>query len=243
MKKLKIQTKKDWGIAFIFSTLVIYASTNPFSSRIQAWLLQFGNPKLTNLNQPASYGNVMITVLVLTVLTELLLILYRKSLKYRLIVPIAGLALSAGLFAGYLFNCDLIVSVMEKDVPAEVSIGGWGHSVSINLTEEEKRHLIRLCETLQPVSPEKDAALKERFYQPGVEATSNSIRIWISYPPLYGHNFSLIVCVYEDMIFVRKGYGNSHKEIVTFFEDNGILELLDIGQKRTAHRAFISYSY
>lgn len=36
-----------------------------------------------------------------------------------------------------------------------------------------------------------------------------------------------MVCVYEDMIFIDKGYDYNQQPIVIFFEDNGLLELVD----------------
>lgn len=223
---LKIKTKKDWAIAFIFTMLIIYGITTRFSHRFQSFLLEYGDPRLTNMNQPRSYGNLIITILIMTILVEVLLMFYRKSVKLKIITILVGLVCSVLLFAGYLFNCNLIVSVIGKEEPVSVHANGWATDINLNMNKEQQDRLVSYCETLLPVSIEQEKELESTFYADG-NITGDSLLIWITYPKKYGHNFDLMVCVYENMIFIRKGYNNNNKEIVTFYKDNGLLSFID----------------
>lgn len=222
----KIKTKKDWAIAFVFTMLIIYGITTRFTYRYQSFLLEFGDPRLTNMNQPGGYGNLIITVLIMTILVEILLVFYHKSLKLKIITVLVGIVCSVILFVGYLFNCNLIVSVIGKEEPVSVHANGWANDINLNMNKEQQDKLVSYCETLQPVSIEQQEKLKSAFYADG-NITCNSLLIWITYPKKYGHNYDLMVCVYENMIFIRKGYNNKNKEIVTFYKDNGILSLIN----------------
>lgn len=223
---MQIKTKKDWVIAFIFALLIIYGVTTRFSYRLQSFLLEYGNPKLTNMNQPRGYGNLIITLLIMTLLIEILLIAYRKSIKIKAVTLLVGTLCAVLLFAGYLFNCNLIVSVIGTEEPISVHANGWGTDISLSMNKDQQDKLIAYCETLELVSTNQEKALENTFYADG-NITGNSLLIWITYPKKYGHNYDLMVCEYDNMIFVRKGYNNKNKEIVTFYKDNGLLSLIN----------------
>lgn len=223
---LKIKTKKDWVIAFIFALLIVYGITTRFSFRLQSFLLEYGNPRLTNMNQPRSYGNLIITVLVMTLLIEILLAAYHKSVKMKVTILLAGIVCSVFLFAGYLINCNLIVSVMGKEEPVSVHANGWATNIALTMSKEQQDKLVSYCETLQPVSKEQEKKSESTFYADG-NITGDSLLIWIVYPKKYGHNYDLMVCVYDNMIFVRKGYNYRDKEIVTFYKDNGLVSFIN----------------
>ena len=55
----------------------------------------------------------------------------------------------------------------------------------------------------------------------------DTLLLWTQYPEKWGHNFDLMVCVYQDIIFVQKGYDYKQQDIVLFFEDNGLLEVIE----------------
>ena len=223
---IKIKTKIDRVIAFIFSLLIIYGITTRFSYRMQAILLEYGNSKLTNMNQPGGYSNLILTVLIMTLLIEILLIAYRKPLIIKIITLVAGILCTLLLFAGYLFNCNLIVSVLGHEEPVSVSANGWGTDINLTMNKGQQDTLVSYCESLEPVSQDQEKELESTFYANG-NITGNSLLIWITYPQKYGHNYDLMVCVYDDMIFIRKGYNNKSKEIVTFYKDNGLLSFIN----------------
>jgi hypothetical protein len=223
---IQIKAKKDWVIAFIFALLIVYGISTRFSYRLQSLLLEYGNSKLTNMNQPRGYGNLIITALVMTIIAEILLIVYRKSIKIKIFTLLAGMLCAVLLFAGYLFNCNLIVSVIDIEKPVSVRANGWGTDINLNMNTEQQDKLVSYCETLEPVPADQEKELENVFYADG-NMTSNSLLIWITYPKKYGHNYDLMVCVYDNMIFVRKGYNNRNKEIVTFYKDNGLLSLIN----------------
>lgn len=139
---IRIKTKKDWVIASIFALLVIYGITTRFSFRLQAFLLPFGNSKLTNMNQPRSYGNLIITTLIMTLLAEIVFIIHHKPVRVKIIAPLAGFLCSVLLFAGYLINCNLIVSVTGKEEPKSVHARGWGTDMKLNMNGEQQNQLV-----------------------------------------------------------------------------------------------------
>lgn len=65
MNNFRIKTKRDWCIAAILASFVVYAISTRFSYTFQSILLQYGNPMMTKMNQPKSYGNIMFTVVVI----------------------------------------------------------------------------------------------------------------------------------------------------------------------------------
>jgi hypothetical protein len=178
------------------------------------------------MNQPRGYGNLIITVIIMTLIIEILLIAFHRSIKIKIITLLAGILCAVLLFAGYLFNCNLIVSVIGKEEPISVRANGWGTDINLNMNKEQQDKLVSYCETLEPISADQEKKSESTFYADG-NITGKSLLIWITYPKKYGHNFDLMVCVYDNMIFVRKGYDNRSKEIVTFFKDNGLLSLID----------------
>lgn len=220
MKEFEIKTKKDWCLAGIFAALIVYGISTRFSFTFQSWLLKYGNPMLTNMNQPKSYGNVIFTVIVMVILTEIMLVRHKKSVKVMGFVAAGGIIVTVAVFGLYIYNTDQIVSVIEEEEGGGISIGYWGEE-DLQIEEEEQKEIIKLCETLKPVSDAEERKFEKEFYADN-EYIGDSILIWATYPKRYGHNFDLMVCMHEDRIFVYKGCDNSQKEIVTFFEDNGL---------------------
>lgn len=224
---MKIKTKKDWIIALIFTVLIIYGITTRYSYQFKSFLLNYGNVKLTNMNQPGGYGNLIITILVMTLIIEVILIYKRKSLKYKLLTPFVGIVCSVLLFIGYLINCNLIVSVIGKEEPIQIHADGWNSDSDIVIDDKEKEQLITYCETLKPVPFKQEREYENLYYKSGGSMTTDSFFIWITYPKKYGHHYDLMVCVYQSKIFIQKGYNQENKAIVTFFQDNGLLALVN----------------
>lgn len=223
MEKWKIKTKKDWCIAFLFAALIAYCLSYFYSMSMEDFLRQYSNPFLTNMNEPRSYGNWMFTVVVMCILVELVILLKKRSLKEKILVPLAGAALVILLFGGYLLNCNLIVSVMYEETPVSIS---WDKGDEEKSLLVDGQQLVEYCTTLQPVSKAENEKLTEEFMNAEGNWFMDAQSIWIHYPEKYGHNFVLLVRVYEEKIFVWKGYGNGQKPVITFFENNGLIELL-----------------
>lgn len=221
MKRIELRTKRDRTIAYIFTILVVYGISTRFD--FQPWLLKYGNPMMTQMNQPKSYGNAIFTIFIMTIITVVLLILRKKSIKAMCIVALIGCLAAVATFKLYEWNTDEIVSVIEEKQGVLSSIGYWGGDLFEVDNEEE---IIEKCEKLQPVSEDKQNKLREEYYADG-NYLIDSITIWITYPEKYGHNFVLTVSVHGENVYIWKGYGNDQKEIVTFYENNGIAELVN----------------
>ncbi len=224
MKEIKIKTKKDWCIAFVFVTLIVYVISNFFTMSIQNRLLCYGNPMLTIMNQPKSYGNVAFTIIVMTILVEIILFRRHKKAVLKMICPVAGVLLLVAVIAGYFTHVNLIVSSKNEGNGAMRNISTWGGEADFTFTKEEEEEIIKLCEQLKPVSKEKQKELEERVLNKYGSMPDGTELIWISYPKKYGHSFDLMICVAKQSIFVYKGLDNRQKAINIFFEDNGLLE-------------------
>lgn len=99
MKRIELRTKRDRTIAYIFTILVVYGISTRFD--FQPWLLKYGNPMMTQMNQPKSYGNVIFTILIMTIITVVLLILRKKSIKVMCIVALIGCLAAVATFKLY----------------------------------------------------------------------------------------------------------------------------------------------
>ena len=199
MNNFRIKTKRDWCIAAVLTTFVVYAVSTRFTFELQSSLLKFGNPMMTNMNQPKSYGNIMFTI--------------------------ETVAAFFGFFQIYLYNVNQIVSVIEEEDGRYTSIGYWvGEDWDVD--ESTIKEINLLCEELKPVSKKEQMKLREELLK-NEDYIDDTLLIWTEYPEKWGHNFDLMVYVYEDMIFIDKGYDYNQQPIVSFFEDNGLLELVD----------------
>lgn len=221
MKEFQIKTKKDWCIAFLFALLAVYGVSTFFSFDFQCLLLRYGNPMLTNMNQPKSYGNVIFTILVMTALVEAVW-WRKKSARVKAAGAVAGALLAAAALMGYFLHCNLIVSSIEHGNGVVSSISPWGEEADVHFTDTQKREIVKLCEALRPVSAGEQKWLEQEYMDAGGDIPDSAELIWITYPQRYGHMFDLMVCVDGSRIFVWKGYDNRQRPIVTFFEDNGL---------------------
>lgn len=224
MKEIKIKTKKDWCIAFVFTTLIVYVISGFLTYHFQGILLRFGNPMMTNMNQPKSYGNVAFTIVIMTILIEIILFRKRKKTILKVLCPLIGFVLSLAVIAGYFIHVDLIVSSIEKENGNIIGISPWAEEADLTFTKEEEQQIMRLCEQLKPVSKERQRELEKQVLDEYEEMPEGTELIWICYPEHYGHSLDLMVCVAKQSIFVFKGYDNRQKAIITFFEDNGLLK-------------------
>ena len=222
MKNMRIKTKRDWCIAAIFTIIIVYAISTKFSQTFQSILLKYGNPMLTNMNQPKSYGNIMFTIAVMIIIVEIVLFIRKKPKWIMCVLAVCGIAAVIGVFYMYLYNVDKIVSVIEEEEGGAISIGYWAGD-ELRMDEEKKKEIVELCEKLEPVSDEEQERLKKE-YSGDEDFIPYTVLIWATYPEKYGHNFDLMVCVHKDNVFVRKGYDNKQELILTFYEDNGLVE-------------------
>lgn len=224
MKQMQIKTKKDWCIAFVFAVLIVYVISKFFTFSIQDLLLCYGNPMMTNMNQPKSYGNVAFTIIVMTILVEIVLFRKHKKTVLKAVCLIVGIFLAVAVITGYFIHVNLIVSSIEEGNGVVTSISPWGGNADVMFMKAEEQEIMRLCEKLKPVSAEKQKELEERVLDEYGGMPEDTQLIWCRYPKKYGYQFDLMVCVAEQSIFVFKGYDNKQKAIITFFEDNGLLE-------------------
>lgn len=233
---LGIKNKRDWFIAFAFTFLVVYAISTRFSHRVDNWLFNFTPDFFTNMNQLRSYGNWLITIVAMAVIVEVVLLMYRKIRKVKLWVFVgvfvAAVVLWLGVFFGYQLHSKLVVSVIDTEQPVGFGIDPGMDSEEAyiqgtSLTIEEKERLLELCKTLQPV----DETEQERLYREYKESDGawfiEAEEVGFRYPVKYGHDFIFNIRIYDGNIYVRKGYNEKQQELIVFFEDNGLLRMVE----------------
>lgn len=233
---LGIKHKRDWFIACAFTFLVVYAISTRFSQKVDDWLFNFTPDFFTNMNQLRSYGNWLITIAVMAVIVEAVLLLYRKIWKVKLWVFggvfATAVVLWMGVFFGYQLHSRLVVSVIDTEQPVSFGINSCLDSREVyiqgtSLTEEETEQLIELCKSLQPVDEAKQEELYQAYKDSDGDWFMNAEEISFRYPVKYGHDFHFNIRIYDGNIFVRKGYNEKQKELIVFFEDNGLLQMVE----------------
>ena len=168
---------------------------------------------------------IMFTVVVMMVLIIIMLLKYKKSKKIIAILAIGTLAAFFGIFQMYLYNVDQIVSVIEEEEGNAIFISYWGGN-NLEVDEATQKKIFELCEGLKPLPEAEQLKLRGELDDNG-DYIEDTILLWSSYPEKWGHNFDLMVNVYEDKIFIDKGDDHKQQMIVTFYEDNGLLELVN----------------
>ena len=222
--KFRIRSRKDWVIFWVFAVFICYAAGLRYDHWPDRWLFQFANPYMTDINQPHTWGQLIPFLALLAVVTEVVLFLCRKPVKARILVLVGALLMPMIILAGYRIHTNLIVSSLWKEKPVGISL--WKDH-RMELTEEEQRELLELCQNLTQVSDKETQELLKQWYlendsSPFSEADDINIR----FSQKYGHSYSFKLCVYDGKVFIWRGYAGSNVEI-TFFEDNGIVELVE----------------
>ena len=222
--KFRIRSRKDWVIFWVFAVFICYSAGLRYDHWPDRWLFQFANPYMTDINQPHTWGQLIPFLALLAVVTEVVLFLCRKPVKARILVLVGALLMPMIILAGYRIHTDLIVSSLWKEKPVGISL--WKDH-RMELTEEEQKELLELCQNLTQVSDKETQELLKQWYlendsSPFSEADDINIR----FSEKYGHSYSFKLSVFDGKVFIWRGYGGSNVEI-TFFEDNGIVELVE----------------
>lgn len=236
LSKVKINSKKDWVIFWIFAVLVIYAVAYNYDTGITHWLRSIGNPWLWEGNEPQSYGRMIIAGIMLAVLTEAVCFLRRKNLKVKLVVLAGGLLFPVLLTGIYLINCRLIVSVIWREKPDTMTVWWDNYENTIRYTpsEEEQLLLLEYCRNMTIVS---DKQVQEEFMQwywdtKGKDFWSET-QVDLHFPKKYGHSCWFKVQVWEDYLYFFRGNGAGGNNIlITLFEDNGMIAYLEELQQK-----------
>lgn len=239
IKKICIKNKKDWGIFWIFAALIAYAVGHEFNGRINDWLRGIGNPWMTNLNEPQSYGQMIAAVVLLAVVAEVVLFLCRKTIKAKLAVLAAGIIFPLMIVGIYQVHCKLIVSVLWDMEPQAVRIEYDGEEEYLKVigengeiipSSQELQEVIELCRSLKVISDEETLEAYMEWYNSAEEPFMNTDMVILYFPEKYGHSYMFPLRLQDGYVYLWRGYSDKEME-VTFFEDNGITEWLE-GRKK-----------
>lgn len=225
IERLRISGKKDWAIFWTFTVMAVYVIGGRLDRGWNDWLRSIGNPWLTDLNEPQSYGRMIAAVLLLAVVMEVMAFLCRKSTKVKVAVPVAGLLLALALVGAYQVHSRLIVSVLWEEEPAAMTIWRKGESSAFQVEEDQaKRELQELCRGLVPITDqERLEACREWCSEKGGRGAEASVHL--SFLQKYGHSYVLWLDVKDGYVYLWRGY-DRNRALITFFEDNGIVEYI-----------------
>ena len=230
IRRLKIKSRKDWVIFWAFAALIAYIAGGAFDRKVNTWLCGIHTPWLSALNEPQNYGRAIIAAVFLTVMAEGVLLLCRKSLKAKLLTLAAGALLSLAMIGGYQVHCRLIVSVLWNEEPQNMFVKTDGsyryreRGGEEDLTDAQWEELLELCRSLAPVTdPEEQQACMAWYEAEGDFVGSDGIHL--HFPEEYGHRYMLQLNVQDGYIYLWRGY-QGYTQLITFFEDNGIIEWL-----------------
>lgn len=225
MKKWRIKTKRDWVIAFMFTALLAYGIIGRFSQRIDRGLMYLTDPRLSDLNQPSSYGNVTLTALVMGTVSGIVLLVKRQPLKKAAFAVAAGCAAAAVSIGAYFFHCNLLVHVPEWQNPVSIWVSSGGGkegevSAGYDPEDEVQVRFLQLCTSLEELPKEEQRRAGRLYAETEDGDMAGEIHIWISYPRKYLHSYSLLISVRDGLIFTQRDGGRDR----IFFADNGLIE-------------------
>lgn len=237
-KKLRIQSKKDWTIFWIFALLICFALGSHFGHRYDEWLFRFANPYMTYLNQPRSWAELMMFLLLFAIVVEAVLFIRKKPVKAKIFVLIGALLVPMVIVAGYRVHTNLIVSSLWKMEPKSANVYYYAENDNTkrliirkeDLSTEEWKQLIELCRNLTPVSDKATLEQLRQWYRDTEERHMYADGIQLFFDERWGHNYDFWLSVDDGKIYLWRGYSRSItwiKTEITFFEDNGLIEWLE----------------
>lgn len=217
--KIPIRTAKDWMIAGIFMALIKYCITMLFKNNINKFMLSFVPPKLSRMNVPESYGNLMITVFIMTFTTIFVQTMKNKSKKLCALSATIGVVIFFTIFGAFKYHCLFIVNTAftreaEYGVISSYSSLENKH-IRLNSGDERLKKLISLVNSLEELPKEEQKKLGKEMKNRDFELSA-----WISFPTAFGYHYSLVFDTVDDKIIFNNGYyGNNFH----YFKDNGFI--------------------
>lgn len=224
-KQWKIKTKRDWVIAAGFLFLLSYLWASRYQGRINEQLMRFSPEKMSYFNQPERHGVYLLTILMAAVLFSILWAWQRKMAKKSIgkgiaVAWIAAIFMMGGIWLTYQAECRQIVNTPSAGLTPNVSVCGWGKSDlgAVELTEEEKERILKLCLGLKAPSKEEQENMRAQID----EDDQISIDIW--YPEYKNHSYHLWFFLEEDVLYLNRGHSSSDG---IFYDGTEMRELLE----------------
>lgn len=222
---LKISGRKDWIIFWFFAAMISYVAGGWLDRPVNEWLRGMTGPWLTDMNMPGNYGRTIVAELLLAALTEALLFLQRKSVKAKIGVAVAGVALAAMIVGIHQVHCGLIVSVLHSEEPKSMTLFLDG-SQERAIAQEERQELLELCRSLEVITDPQELADCLAWYDGEGKRPGGTDGVWLKFPQKYGHSYILNLDVQDGYIYLWRGY-QGHEKQITFFRDNGLIGWLE----------------
>lgn len=231
MQRLRIKTRKDWFIAFVFTFLLVYLLVLRYQVVINDWLLRVTPGKISYFNQPEEQGVFAVTVLAVAVISIGVMIYKKVKGKYITLALAGGIIIAAAIMATYYYECRLLLKVPLESEPESVRVSEErnGSHISYTLNQEMEEQIVEKIMALEPLSDQDD--IRRETINGSTDRTS--ISIW--YPRRNDYSYHIMISVKNKIIYFAKGHG---LESVIFYQDNGLLDILeelrDEGQKPTS---------
>lgn len=220
IKKLKITRKRDWAIAFLFLTLIVYCFINIKAVYIdEKMVFLFSPDKLTYFNAPEGYGTAILTVLIVAPIAAAVLLWKTKKWKAPVLTLLAGVTISAMLLGAFQIQSQKIVDIAYTTMsPERVTV--FYNGIRRSVGEEDIPELVKLCMELEPLSNEEQEKYREAAGS-GWYAKSDKIRIM--FPRVNGHSYLIPVQMTDDVIYICRMHG---VKSYVFYSDNGLRDFV-----------------
>ncbi|MBR0598161.1 hypothetical protein [Sinanaerobacter chloroacetimidivorans] len=225
MQGLRIKSKRDWFIAFVFAFLFIYLIALKFQNRISELLWPLTPDKISLLNQPDGQGVFAAAVLAMTALSIGVMIYKKVKGKYLVFALVGGIVIAGAAIGVYYYECQSIINIPSECKPEGVSVtyhDERGPSfIDYALSEKTKDQIVNKVLALQPLSGEEKKELNERN-DTGGSGGETSVSIW--YPKKDGYSYLISVSMKDNVIYTCRGRS---PESIVIYQDNGLLEVLE----------------
>lgn len=218
--KIPIRTTKDWAIAGIFAALIIYCITMRFNHDINKFMLSFIPAKLSRLNMPESYGNLMVTVFVMTIAAIFVLVMKNRSKELCALTATVGLVIFFAIFGAFKYHCFFIVNSSFTREAEYGNISRYSISenkkISLSSGDERLKKIVKLVNSLEELPKKEQEKIIEEM-----ESKDYDLSVWISFPTAFGYRYSLVFHTIDDKIVFNNGY---HRNNFHYFKDNGFID-------------------
>lgn len=219
-----LNNKKDRYIAYFIMSLIIYSLIQRNSIRIADMLLLHIAPyQLNYFCAPEGYGNIAVTVLVMSLIIIGVRLLRKEGLRKTIFIGMSGFVVSIALLIGYRVHGKILVNYAANNEPASIQIRDEVNNTRLTLEEESpyKEQVHQLVMSLEKENKKEKGIMNDKVRENKNKETYN---IRLTYPKKHGIITMIQVEIEGELVYFQNGHGEYE---VTYVKDNGLRELVN----------------